>query len=475
MAMKPMIPVPSSPMGALTRRRPLLTLKPKKVKRFDDGGLVERDVDVASVDALGHGAISNGGGFIGSPEMGERGAPGDPNISSGLIDAQNELDGERSFAGKVADFALGPRGLSFDPVTGQFTAERDWGRTAIEKAAPMMFGPLGPVVSMGMRAGNAYGTPRDNLDPQGGNTMRNGGRVRLAAGGQPDVAALIQAAMAGRGRAGAGPMPQGMPPGGGRQMVPQGGSPTMPSNEMMQAPMAARGGAGASPSSAMPLGRMTPGGMQRPMMPAGGMPQSGAAPRRTRLAEGGQPEVMAMIQQAMQASQGGGAPPGPQGQPGMPPGAPPMPPPEPSPLDFIPPAEELVRRYGGGGPQAIAEAALAGGGRPGSGTRSGLLRGPGGGRSDAISAELEPDGFVYTANRVKEKGRGSTERGAAKIAEEVGNPEVAEPIATVQGGSVPAKVSNGEVYLSRADAARAGGASALEADLRPRRRKGRRR
>lgn len=159
----------------------------------------------------------------------------------------------------------------------------------------------------------------------------------------------------------------------------------------------------------------------------------------------------------------------------MPPGAPPAPPPEPSPLDFIPSTAELVRRYGGGGQQAVADAALAQGGAQGAGTRSGLLRGPGGGRDDAIPADLEPEGFVYPARRVKEKGGGSVARGAAKIAAEVGNPEVARPIATVRGGSVPAQVSNGEVYLAPEDAARAGGASALEADIRPRRRKGRRR
>ena len=368
MAMKPMIPVPSSPMGALTRRRPILSLKPK-VKRFDGGGLVERDVDVAPIDRDFSVDIAPGTGFAGSPEIGPaRGDPTNPNNSSGLTAAQDAMAAP-GLLDRLGDMLIGERSLSFDPVTGTFSTERDYAGAAGRAAVSSMFGPLGPVVSLGMRAGSKYGEPRDNLDPQGGSTMRNGGRVRLAAGGQPDVAAIIHAAMA-----------------------------------------------------------------------------------------------------------GGGAPPGPQGQPGMPPGAPPAPPPEPSPLDFIPPAEELIRRYGpAAGAEAVAEAALAGGGRPGSGTRSGLLRGPGGGRSDAISAELEPDGFVYTAKRVKEKGRGSTERGAAKIAEEVGNPEIAEPIATVRGGSVPAKVSNGEVYLSRADAARAGGASALEADLRPRRRKGRRR
>lgn len=376
MAMKPMTPVPSSPMGALTRRRPLLTLKPK---RFDDGGLIEKDIDVAPVDRDFSIDVAPGGGFLGSPEMGPaRGDPANPNNSSGLTAAMDSLSGERSIAGQLADFALGSRSLSFDPVTGTFSDDRDWGKTAIEKAAPMMFGPLGPIVSVGMRAANAYGEPisddRVGRGPDRGVGMRDGGRVHLADGGgpvPPQVAALIAQAMAAKG---------GNPP-----------------------------------------------------PPAGG---------------------------------GGGM---------MPPGAPPAPPPEPSPLDFIPSTAELVRRYGGGGQQAVADAALAQGGAEGGGTRSGLLRGPGGGRDDLIPAELEPNGFVYPARRVAEKGGGSVAKGAARIAAEVGDPDAARPVPTVQGGPVPAKVSNGEVYLSPAAVERAGGASALEADIRPRRRRGKKR
>jgi len=34
------------------------------------------------------------------------------------------------------DAVLGERELSFNPMTGKFDAERDWGKTAIEKGAP---------------------------------------------------------------------------------------------------------------------------------------------------------------------------------------------------------------------------------------------------------------------------------------------------------------------------------------------------
>lgn len=355
--MKP-IPVPNSPMGALTRRRPLLTLKPKAAK-FDDGGLVERDIDVSPVDAMASGAISNEGGFLGSPEIGgTRGDPASPNNSSGLTAAQDAM-ANPGFGDKAMDLLVGPQELTFDPITGEFTAARDYAGALGRAAVSSMFGPLGPLVSMGMRAGSKYGEPIDDervgRGNQRGADMWRGGRVHLAGGGAP-----------------------------------------------------------------------------------------GQIP----------PEVAAIIQAAMAAK--GGAPAGAQGQAAMPPAPPQR---EPFPLDFIPPAAELVRRYGGG-EQAVAEAALASGGSP---TRSGLFRGPGGGRSDAIPAELDPEGFVMTAAHVKEQGDGSPERGAAKIASKIGNPAAARPVPTVKGGQVPARVSNGEMYLDPADTARAGGASALEA------------
>lgn len=338
---------PQSAMGSLARRRPLLTLKPK---RLDDGGVPGRDVDVAAVDRAGVTIDKDPtGGFLGSPEMGVRGAVGDPNFDSGLIDALDSLGGQRSVGGLLMDEVLGERELSFNPMTGKFDAERDWGRTAFEKGAPMMFGPLGPLVSLGMRgAREGYGTSRDNPDPRGGADMADGGRVRLAGGG----------------------------------------------------------------------------------VPAG---------------------VQALMMKAMQSA-GGGAPGGPPQGPG---GAPA----EPPPFRFIPDPAELARRYGGG--ERMADGALA------AGRGSGLIRGPGDGRSDSIDAEPEPDGYVIPAAEVAMAGGGSTEAGAERIARDVvGRPEAASAIATVTGGGVPARLSNGEMYLDSADVKRAGGHGALDSFVR---------
>lgn len=351
-------------------KRPLLTLK--KRKRYDDGGGVEgRDIDTATVDK--DFSVDNTlGGFVGSPEIGfGRIDPSNPNNSSGLNSALDALAGDRTIGGRVADALLGERQLSFDPVTGEFAPERDWAGLAGRTAVSQMFGPLGPVVSLGMRAGERWGTPIDN--------------ERVGRGGEH-----------GAGNAGGGP------------------------------PVPAAGG---------------------------GLP----------------PQVAALIQQAMQARVGsaGGA-----GGPMPPGGAPPAPP---GPMAFIPDVQEIIRRYGGAGPEAIEHAALAHGGSP-SRTRSGLLRGPGTGRSDDIPADLEPDGFVLRADYVKDKGDGSPERGARRLAAELDSPEIAEVVPTIAGGSVPARVSNGEVYLNRRDTAKAGGPSALEAaqGTPKRRRRGRR-
>lgn len=182
-----------SPIGRLARRRPLLTLK---AKHLDEGGEVG-EVGDASVDAPGSG--SDGGGFLGSPEIGgHRGESTNANVASGLTAAQDSLAGDRTFGGRLGDFLLGERELSFNAVTGKFEAERDWAATAGRAAVTSMFGPLGPLVSLGMRAGK-HGDP---LSPDRSGHLDRGagmvdGGVGMADGGTPPpaVQALIQQAM----------------------------------------------------------------------------------------------------------------------------------------------------------------------------------------------------------------------------------------------------------------------------------------
>jgi len=130
---------------------------------------------------------------------------------------------------------------------------------------------------------------------------------------------------------------------------------------------------------------------------------------RVPMAGGGVPAgVQALMMKAMQA-QGGGAQPGPGGPQGQPQAAPPVP------ITFPIRPSLFAGTAGAPSGERVAEGALAA-----SGTGSGLIRGPGDGRSDSIDAEPAPDGYVIPASEVAAMGDGDSEAGAKQIAHRMG-------------------------------------------------------
>lgn len=131
----------------------------------------------------------------------------------------------------------------------------------------------------------------------------------------------------------------------------------------------------------------------------------------------------------------------------------------PRPFQFRSDPAEISRRYA---PKGTSVAHLARGGP----VRSGLISGPGTGRSDSVPADLDGNGYVVPADAVAAAGDGSNDAGALSIARRIGNPQAAQRVPTVTGGDVPSNVSNGEMYLEPKDVARAGGHGALTSIVR---------
>lgn len=108
---------------------------------------------------------------------------------------------------------------------------------------------------------------------------------------------------------------------------------------------------------------------------------------------------------------------------------------------------------------------LKNGGQP-----SGVITGLSPGRADAVAARLPPKSYIIPADVAAAEGDGNSVAGGLAIANRFSGGR-AKSLPTVQGGSVPARISHGEVFLNEEDVIRAGGPDKLDRYVKETRRK----